>query len=143
VDIRLAELKLVATAKDLLMRFLVSAVLLTLVILAGPGTALCQEPRSAAVGVRELMQDPEGFPQAIEVSGVVSQVVAEAGLFGLIDVKEFKTCQKVTCASLVLPVRWDGPLPEVGTELLVTGKIRNDGERYLFAASDLKTVAAP
>ena len=92
------------------------------------------------VGVRNLMQSPETYHGNIQVSGVVSQVVAESRLFGLIDLEEFKTCQKVTCASLILPVHWDGSMPEIGQHLNVFGEIRKDGDHFLFSASHLTLV---
>lgn len=110
--------------------------LLTLCLFAAPGFSSEPEPL-AKVGVRTLMESPEKYSQQIRVSGVVSQVVEDAKILGLIDLEEFKTCNKVTCASLILPVRWEGTMPEVGQQLTSTGKIQKEGKRYLFIASDL------
>lgn len=93
------------------------------------------------VGVRTLMKSPEKYSKKIRVFGVVSQVVEEAKIFGLIDLEEYKDCNKVTCAKLVLPIRWDGTMPGVGQQLTSMGKIQKEGERYLFIAQDL-TVAS-
>jgi hypothetical protein len=93
------------------------------------------------VGVRTLMKSPEKYSKKVKVSGVVSQVVEEAKILGLIDLEEFKDCNKVTCAKLVLPIRWDGNMPEVGQQLTSTGKIQKEGERYLFIANDLVVVS--
>lgn len=95
----------------------------------------------AEVGVRTLMKSPEKYSQQIRVSGVVSQVVEDAKILGLIDLEEYKACNKVTCASLVLPIRWEGTMPEVGQQLTSTGKIQKEGERYLFIANDLVVVS--
>lgn len=95
----------------------------------------------AEVGVRTLMEAPEKYSQQVKVSGVVSQVVAEAKILGLIDLEEFKECNKVTCANLVLPIRWEGTMPEVGQQLTSTGEIQKEGERYLFIANDLVVVS--
>ena len=95
----------------------------------------------AEVGVRTLMNAPEKYTEEVRVSGVVSQVVEDAKILGLIDLEEFKDCNKVTCAKLVLPVRWDGTMPEVGQQLTSTGKIQKEGERYLFIANDLVVVS--
>lgn len=92
------------------------------------------------VGVRALVKNPEEHKGEVHVAGVVSQVATEAKMFGLIDIEEFKTCQKVTCASLVLPVQWDGTMPEVGQQLTVMGEIQKEGKRYLFNASKVDTV---
>ena len=105
--------------------------------------SLSSEPEQVTeVGVRALMKSPEKYSQQIRVSGVVSQVVEDAKILGLIDLEEYKACNKVTCASLVLPIRWEGLMPEIGQQLMLTGKIQKEGERYLFIASDL-VVASP
>ena len=95
----------------------------------------------AEVGVRTLMKSPEKYSQQMRVSGVVSQVVEDAKILGLIDLEEFEECNKVTCAKLVLPIRWEGTMPEVGQQLTSTGKIQKEEERYLFIASDLAVVS--
>ena len=93
------------------------------------------------VGVRTLMKSPEKYSQKVRVSGVVSQVVEDAKILGLIDLEEFKDCNKVTCAKLVLPILWDGTMPEVGQQLTSRGKIQKEGDRYLFIANDLVVVS--
>ena len=89
------------------------------------------------------MKSPEKYSQEVRVSGVVSQVVEDAKILGLIDLEEFKDCNKVTCAKLVLPIRWEGTMPDVGQQLTSTGKIQKEGERYLFIANDLVVVSPP
>ena len=121
--------------KTILMALIVSS------LIAATSFAAKAEP-VVEVGVRTLMKSPEKYSQPVRVSGVVSQVVDDAKILGLIDLEEFKDCNKVTCAKLVLPIRWDGTMPEVGQQLTSTGKIQKDGERYLFIANDL-VVASP
>ena len=94
------------------------------------------------VGVRALVKNPEEHKGEVHVEGVVSQVASEAKMFGLIDLEEFKTCQKVTCASLILPIQWDGTMPEVGQQLTVMGEIQKEGKRYLFNASKVDIVSS-
>jgi hypothetical protein len=113
--------------------------LLTLCLFAAPSFS-SESEQFAEVGIRTLMKSPEKYSQQIRVTGVVSQVVEDAKIIGLIDLEEFKACNKVTCASLVLPIRWDGIMPEVGQQLTTTGKIQKEGERYLFIANDLVVV---
>jgi len=111
-------------------------ILLALCLFAAPGFSSEPEP-TAKVGVRTLMKSPEKYSQQVRVTGVVSQVVEDAKILGIIDLEEFKDCNKVTCASLMLPIRWEGTMPEVGQQLMSTGKIQKEGKRYLFIASDL------
>jgi len=124
------------------MRFLLFPILLSaLYLIPKPGWSGGAE-EVAVVGVHALMKSPEQYSRQIKVSGVVSQVVEDEEIFGLIDLEEFKTCKKVTCASLVLPIRWEGSMPKIGQQLTVTGEIEKEGERYLFIASEL-ALASP
>ena len=120
------------------MRFLLSVVtLLTLALV--PGYAAAEETKEEIeVGVHALMESPGAHKGQIQVAGVVSQVVADSKLFGLIDLEEFKTCRKVNCASLVLPIEWDGAMPEVGQQVTAIGAIRKAGERFVFSASNVE-----
>lgn len=107
-----------------------------------PGHAWSEKPKGdVEVGVRAVMESPEAYKGQIRVSGVVSQVVPDSQMFGLIDQGEFKTCRKVTCASLVLPIEWDGSMPDVGQKLTAVGEIQKAGKRYLFKASKVSFVA--
>jgi len=119
------------------MRLLLSLVLLStlcMIPLTGWAGSVKEVPE---VGVRTLMQAPEQYSHQIKVSGVVSQVAEDAKNFGLIDLAEYKDCNKVTCASLVLPVHWGGSMPDIAQKVAVTGEIKKEGERYLFIASEL------
>lgn len=123
------------------MRFLLSVVmLLTLAIVSGHAWA-DKTKGDVEVSVRALMESPEAYTGQIQIAGVVSQVVPESKMFGLIDLEEFKTCQKVTCASLVLPIEWDGAMPEVGQQLTAVGEIQKEDKRYLFKASKVAPVS--
>lgn len=124
------------------MRILVAMIALVALALV-PGYSWSDTSKNKVEGgVRALVKNPEEHKGQIQVAGVVSQVASEAKMFGLIDLEEFKTCQKVTCASLVLPVQWDGAMPEVGQQLTVMGEIQKEGKRYLFNASKVDTVSS-
>lgn len=124
------------------MRILVAMIALVALALV-PGYSWPDTSKNnVEVGVRALVKNPEEHKGQIQVAGVVSQVASEAKMFGLIDLEEFKTCQKVTCASLFLPVQWDGAMPEVGQQLTVMGEIQKEGKRYLFNASKVDTVSS-
>lgn len=115
----------------------------TFVFAMAPVHAWAENPKvDAEIGVRALMESPESYKSQVQVAGVVSQVVTDSKIFGLIDLEEFKTCQKVTCASLVLPVKWDGNMPEVGQTLSAVGEIQKEGKRFLFKASEVSPKSA-
>lgn len=124
------------------MRFLLAVVtLLTLAMV--PGHACAEKTKEdVEVGVRALMESPEAYNDQIQVAGVVNQVVPDSKMFGLIDLEEFKTCQKVTCASLTLPISWDGTMPEVGQQLTAVGEIQKEGKRFLFKASKVNPASS-
>ncbi len=95
------------------------------------------------VGVDALMRDAERHPEPTTVEGVVSQVFPDRDLVGLIDAEEFRKCKVVSCASLTLPVRWEGPMPEVASTVRVEGAVRKEGVRLLFVARALEITAPP
>ena len=124
------------------MRLLFSITMILILVMV-PLCVWAEGPKeNVEVGVRALMESPEAYKSRIQVEGVVSQVVTNSNVFGLIDLEEFKTCQKVTCASLVLPIKWDGTMPEVGQTLSAVGEIQKEGKRFLFKASEVSPKSA-
>ena len=95
------------------------------------------------VGVDMLMREAERRPGPATVEGVVSQVFPDRDLVGLIDAEEFRKCKVVSCASLTLPVRWKGPMPELASTVRVDGEVHKEGVRLLFVARALEATAPP
>ncbi len=95
------------------------------------------------VGVDTLMREAERRAGPATVEGVVSQVFPDRDLVGLIDAEEFRKCKVVTCASLTLPVRWKGPVPELASTVRVDGEVRQEGVRLVFVARALEVTAPP
>jgi len=124
----------------------VSALLVALPFASGAEkaqTAIAGSTRSAAVlDVSTLMREAEKHQGPIRVEGVVSRVYPKDQKLGLIDTAEFKRCGVVTCADLVLPVRWAGAMPEPKTQVRLEGEIRKSGEGMEFVANALEKVAA-
>lgn len=99
--------------------------------------------RSAAVlEVSTLMREAEKHQGPIRVEGVVSRVYPKEQKLGLIDTAEFKRCGVVTCADMVLPVRWNGAMPEPKTQVRLEGEIRKSGDGMEFVAKILEKVPA-
>jgi len=71
----------------------------------------------------------------------VSAVQAEAQLVTLIDRSEFDECAVVTCASLSLPVRWAGAMPQVEEGVEVTGRVREEAGKLIFVAEEMRQVS--
>lgn len=108
-------------------------------------------PAPAAAGVAKngpvldvaaLMRDGDKHKGPLRVQGVVSRVFAKEQKLGLIDAAEFKRCGGVTCADMVLPVQWNGAMPEAKSLIRLEGEIRMTGEKLEFVARSLEKVPA-
>jgi len=99
-------------------------------------------PPRKTVGVDALMKAPSHFPGIVTVEGVVSATDSRTSRLALIDVSEMEACGTTACATLSLPVAWQGKLPAVGTRVRVTGKIVQQDGGKLFVADSLH-VAQP
>lgn len=97
--------------------------------------------RSGAVlDVPTLMREADSHKGVVRVEGVVSRVYPKDHKLGLIDTAEFKRCGVVTCAAMVLPVRWAGTMPEPETHVLLEGEVRKSSDGLEFVASSLEGV---
>ena len=112
-----------------------AAVVLSVVLAAAVAAA------GEVVGVDTLMREAERRRGPAIVEGVVSQVFPDRDLMGLIDAEEFRKCKVVSCASLTLPVRWEGPMPELASTVRVDGEVQKEGVRLLFVARALEVTA--
>lgn len=91
----------------------------------------------SVVGVDAFMRSPNLQQQTVTVVGVVSAWDAKRNMLALIDRKEAAECGTVTCATLTLPVRWEGEPPRIGQQVRVTGSVRQSPEGKVFIARDL------
>lgn len=96
---------------------------------------------SETLGVDNLMKNIERLTGGITVEGVVSATSAEKNSLALIDCAEFEACHTTTCAKLVLPVRWSGPMPPVEARVLVKGSVEKTSSGLVFAARELQTAS--
>lgn len=114
-------------------------VALTTIVLPMLGFAGAGEP-IPAVSVRELIKHVDRYPGPVQVDGVVSDVFPDRKMLALIDVEEFKDCKVVTCAKLMLPVRWEGAMPVVAATVRAHGEVKKQGVRRIFVASSVENV---
>jgi hypothetical protein len=99
--------------------------------------------RSAPVlEVSTFMREIDKQKGVVRVEGIVSAVFVKEQKLGLIDAAEFRRCGVVTCADMVLPVQWKGPMPEVKSLVRLEGVIRKNGEKLEFVAKSLEKVPA-
>ena len=55
------------------------------------------------------------------------------------DLKELN-CTSATCNKAILPIRFQGPLPNLGDEVRVTGAFASDGNGYYFNSEKVVVV---
>ena len=127
----------------------IPALFLTLIApaaLAG-GTEGGATPASSAgkaapvLEVSTVMREADNHKGAMRLEGVVSKVFPKEQRLGLIDSAEFKKCGVVTCADMVLPVRWNGAMPEAKSIVRLEGEIQKTGEKLEFVARSLEMVS--
>jgi hypothetical protein len=115
-----------------------------LVVLLGAGLALGMGSRSGTPGpagaldVNSVASDPSAYKGSIQVRGAVANVYPADSVFLLIDIREYKACGVVTCASKSVPVHYAGTPPKVEEELLVTGEMVSSPKGYVLAGKELQ-----
>lgn len=118
----------------------------TILLLGAPrvdaGEAIQAAPQKPvpALGIDQLMKEPEKHPGALVVEGVVKTASKKDQSLALIDVDEYRKCKVVTCSLLALPVRWAGEMPAVLDIVRVEGEVTTVNGKMLFAAKKLEKV---
>ena len=70
-----------------------------------------REHPESILGVDTFMRNVDRHRGVVQVEGVVSAISEKDQTLALIDTREFQECGVTTCASLQLPVRWEGVSP--------------------------------
>lgn len=85
---------------------------------------------TSVVDVDAVLEHPERFIGSIGVGGSVTHLDEEKSMFTL-------GCED---ACLVMPVKFNGRLPEQGTDVIAYGEIqKTEGGRYIFVAREVVT----
>ena len=115
--------------------------LLPLAVLTLVATMLvsgCNEAK--ALNVNEVGSDPAAYSGTISVVGVTKAFSnVDASVIGIMDLKELQ-CTTPNCNKLLLPVKFQGPRPQIGDEVRATGSFTQVQGGYLFIANELKVV---
>lgn len=99
----------------------------------------CNESKTL-INVNEASADPAAYSGAISIVGVTKAFSrTDTTVFGLMDLKELQ-CTTPNCNQPLLPVKYQGPLPQIGDEVHVTGSFTQVQGGYVFTASELKIV---
>lgn len=97
------------------------------------------DDRSSVFGVREVAKRPDAFAKPFLLDGVVAGVSKEKRVFGVIDVEEFAACGVLTCAEALIPVKFDGELPDLKARVQILGKLNKTEDGYLLEAQNVET----
>ncbi len=112
-----------------------------LVVLLGAALALGMGSRPEAPNALDVISvaaDPSAYKGDIKVRGVVADTSSADSTFRLIDIREYKACGVVTCASKFVPVRYAGTPPKVREELVVTGEMVSSPKGYVLQGKELQ-----
>jgi hypothetical protein len=99
-----------------------------------------EETKTAIVQVDELAERPSEHAGEITLRGVVARVSEDAGLFSVIDSREFESCGTVTCAEHYLPVKFSGEIPKPKTVVQIIGRTVKTEKGFVFEAERLDVV---
>src|SRR5512137_462365 len=73
-----------------------------------------------ALQVNQVASDPSAYSGTITLSGVMAGTSPQnPGIFCIFDLKELNYTT-ANCNNLYLPVRYQGPMPKLGDEVLVS-----------------------
>jgi len=97
-----------------------------------------REHPESILGVDTFMRNVERHRGIVQVEGVVSAISEKDQTLALIDTREFQECGVTTCASLQLPVRWEGAMPAGRDVVRVTGEAKEINGKLLFIAKALE-----
>ncbi|MDO3379619.1 hypothetical protein [Geoalkalibacter halelectricus] len=98
----------------------------------------CQDSTPAALNINDLRSDPGAFTGTLTVTGILGAYSQhDPQIFGIMDKSELQ-CTSPNCNKFYLPVRFAGPTPAYGDEVVITGSFMPGSS--LFAATELKVI---
>lgn len=90
--------------------------------------------------VSPVVDSPECLKGTIEIKGKVNTVSSEKKGLMLVDLSEEDNCED-GCPIKRLPVSWNGTMPLKGDAVLISGTLKNQGSKFVFAAESLKLIS--
>ncbi len=93
------------------------------------------------VNVDDLMKDPDHYAGIVRLEGVVSGILPGEQKLTLIDTREYLSCGEITCASLILPIRWSGIMPKPADTVRITGEIKEIDKKLIFVAQAVENIS--
>ncbi len=87
------------------------------------------------IAVEEVLASPQNFTGAIGVTGQVANIDQSKSMFFL----SCKSQGAVSCACAKMPVKYEGQMPAIGSDIIVFGEIVTTGEgKYIFQGKEVK-----
>ena len=85
------------------------------------------------VAVEDVLKSPENFSGTMGVAGRVMNIDQSKSMF-------FLGCKTSTpCACAMMPVKYGGQMPEIGSDIVVIGKITTtEAGKFIFEGQEVK-----
>jgi len=86
------------------------------------------------VAIEEVLASPQNFSGTMGVTGKVMSIEQSRSMF-------FLGCKGVvSCACAEMPVKYDGQMPEIGSEVVVFGEITTaESGKYVFKGQEVRS----
>jgi hypothetical protein len=111
---------------------------LAALVLALALSACNQGTAASTLNVNDLRSDPGAYSGVLTVTGIMAAVSPQnPQIFGIMDKSEL-TCNNPDCHKYFLPVRFEGPRPAHGDEVVVTGTFIDMPGGKILAADSVK-----
>jgi hypothetical protein len=123
----------------------ITALAVVFLLVSSPGLQAGEAAATpqAILGVDNFMKNVDRYRDMVSLEGVVSAVAPDQQAISLIDSGEFQACDVTTCAQLILPVQWRGPMPAVRDLVRLKGQAREVKGKLMFVADTLEKVTRP
>lgn len=86
------------------------------------------------VAIEEVLASPQNFSGTMGVIGKVMSIEQSRSMF-------FLGCKgAISCACAEMPVKYDGQMPEIGSDVVVFGEVTTaDSGKYVFEGQEVKS----
>jgi hypothetical protein len=116
-----------------------AAVLLASIALALVSLAAFAEAGKEAkfTTITELLSAKDSTTDPVRFEGKVIKVFPKEKMLGLADPAKCATDCATPCEPQLLPVKWEGGMPEVNTVVRVAGSVAKEGGKQVFVATSV------
>ena len=95
------------------------------------------------LNVSDIQADPSSYKGIITINGVMAGVAKDdPKAFAIVDTSEVKACQRISCGTYYLMIKYNGKLPQLGDEINITGSFTGSGNNLIFNATEFKSLGS-